>query len=140
MDLRLAGGRAMVTGGSRGIGKAVAAAVVAEGATVTITARGADALERTAARLGACPVVADTGSDDSVRALVTRANEAIGGIDVLSEGFKALVMCAVRNTAASPARTAAPLLKSGRVRGDPGWGLGTGKDGQDPDDVVVEFG
>jgi NAD(P)-dependent dehydrogenase (short-subunit alcohol dehydrogenase family) len=83
MDLQLAGRRALVTGGSRGIGKAVAAALVAEGATVTITARGSDALERTAAKLGARAVVADTGDDNSVRALVAQASETMGGIDIL---------------------------------------------------------
>lgn len=57
MDLQLVGRRALVTGGSRGIGRAVAAALIAEGATVTITARGREALERAAAELGAHPVV-----------------------------------------------------------------------------------
>ncbi len=83
MDLQLASRRALVTGGSRGIGKAVAAALLAEGAVVTITARGRAALEQTAAELGAHAVVADTGDDDSVRALVARAAAAMGGIDIL---------------------------------------------------------
>jgi NAD(P)-dependent dehydrogenase (short-subunit alcohol dehydrogenase family) len=83
MDLQLAGRRALVTGGSRGIGKAVAAALVAEGARVTITARGREALERTAAELGAFPVVGDTGDDDSVRSLAAQAVEEMGGVDIL---------------------------------------------------------
>jgi NAD(P)-dependent dehydrogenase (short-subunit alcohol dehydrogenase family) len=83
MDLQLTGRRALVTGGSRGIGKAVAAALIAEGVTVTITARGREALDRSAAELGAHPVVADTGDDDSVRHLATRATEIMGGVDIL---------------------------------------------------------
>jgi NAD(P)-dependent dehydrogenase (short-subunit alcohol dehydrogenase family) len=83
MDLQLTGRRALVTGGSRGIGKAVAAALISEGVTVTITARGAEALERSAAELGAQAIVADTGDDDAVRNLVARATESMGGIDIL---------------------------------------------------------
>ena len=83
MDLQLVGRRALVTGGSRGIGKAVAAALIDEGATVTITARGRDALERTAAELGANAIVANTGDDASVRAMVAQATETMGGVDIL---------------------------------------------------------
>ncbi len=83
MDLDLTGRRALVTGGSRGIGRAVAAALIAEGAVVTICGRTVDTLEAAAAELGARAVVADTGSDDSVRALVTSAAAAMGGVDIL---------------------------------------------------------
>ena len=83
MDLQLAGRRALVTGGSRGIGKAVAAALVAEGATVTICARSESALRATAAELGVHAVAADTGDDGSVRDLVTAATHTMGGVDIL---------------------------------------------------------
>ena len=73
----------MVTGGSRGIGRAAAAALVAEGAVVTICGRTPGTLQRTAAELGAHPVIADTGNDDSVRALVASAAAAMGGVDIL---------------------------------------------------------
>jgi NAD(P)-dependent dehydrogenase (short-subunit alcohol dehydrogenase family) len=83
MDLDLTGRRALVTGGSRGIGRAVAAALTAEGAVVTICGRTAATLEAAAAELGAHAVVADTGSDESVRALVASATAAMGGVDIL---------------------------------------------------------
>jgi NAD(P)-dependent dehydrogenase (short-subunit alcohol dehydrogenase family) len=83
MDLQLAGRRALVTGGSRGIGKAVAAALVAEGAIVTICGRTADTLAAASAELGVHSVVADTGDDESVRALVASAVAAMGGVDIL---------------------------------------------------------
>jgi NAD(P)-dependent dehydrogenase (short-subunit alcohol dehydrogenase family) len=83
MDLDLTGRRALVTGGSRGIGRAVAAALIAEGAVVTICGRTADTLQAAAADLGADAVVADTGSDESVRALLASATAAMGGVDIL---------------------------------------------------------
>ncbi|HLY64726.1 MAG TPA: SDR family NAD(P)-dependent oxidoreductase, partial [Chloroflexota bacterium] len=51
MDLELSGKAAIVTGGSRGIGKAIARALAAEGVDVAIVARGPEALETTAAEL-----------------------------------------------------------------------------------------
>src|SRR4051812_37077111 len=89
MDLELTGKRALVTGGSRGIGKAVAAALAAEGCDVVISARGRDALEGAAQELAAAsgrrvvPVVVDTASRESVDAMVTEAVAALGGIDIL---------------------------------------------------------
>jgi NAD(P)-dependent dehydrogenase (short-subunit alcohol dehydrogenase family) len=89
MDLQLSGKRALVTGGSRGIGKAVAAALAAEGASVVIAARSPEPLEATAKEIGrdtgrsvhAVPV--DTGDDASVTAMAEHARDALGGIDIL---------------------------------------------------------
>jgi NAD(P)-dependent dehydrogenase (short-subunit alcohol dehydrogenase family) len=83
MDLQLAGKRALVTGGSRGIGKAVAAALIAEGAAITICAREQASLRNAAAELGAHAVTADTGNDASVQELVASATDLMGGIDIL---------------------------------------------------------
>jgi len=52
MDLELEGKRAVVTGGSRGLGKQIARALILEGARVVIAARDAERLNQTAAELG----------------------------------------------------------------------------------------
>jgi NAD(P)-dependent dehydrogenase (short-subunit alcohol dehydrogenase family) len=89
MDLQLTGKRAIVTGGSKGIGKAVARTLAAEGCSVVIAARSVEVLEATArelsdatgARVVAIP--ADTGDDDSVRSMVASAVAELGGVDIL---------------------------------------------------------
>ena len=102
MDLELTGRRAVVTGGSRGIGLAVARALAAEGADVALVARGAEALERAAAEVAAesgrrvVAVVTDTSDDASVAAMVERVVAELGGVDILV------------NAAATPA-TGAPF-------------------------------
>jgi len=89
MDLQLTGKRAIVTGGSRGIGKAVASALADEGCDVVIAARGREALDSAAAELrtvtgrAVVPLVVDTGGDESVRAMVAAATDALGGVDIL---------------------------------------------------------
>ena len=72
MDLQLAGARAIVTGGSRGIGLAVARGLRAEGARVAIVARHEERLRAAAAELGpeVLAVPADTTDDAAVRAMV----------------------------------------------------------------------
>jgi NAD(P)-dependent dehydrogenase (short-subunit alcohol dehydrogenase family) len=88
MDLELRGKRAIVTGGSRGIGLAVADQLAAEGADVAIVARDRAAL-RTAAttivRHGhrVLPKVADTTDDASVRRVVDQVVAELGGVDIL---------------------------------------------------------
>lgn len=78
---------ALVTGASRGIGLAVAARLVAEGARVVLTARGAEDLEEAARSLGGEQValaVAGRADDPEHRtAALTAAVETFGGIDVL---------------------------------------------------------
>ena len=89
MDLQLAGKRAVVTGGSRGIGYAVAAALATEGADVAIVARDTAALDEAAALLRERAsgrveaVAADTSDDAAVREMATTVTERLGGVDVL---------------------------------------------------------
>jgi NAD(P)-dependent dehydrogenase (short-subunit alcohol dehydrogenase family) len=95
MDLQLHQKRALVTGGSRGIGKAIAAALAREGVDLVIAARTLEPLEAAATELSQqsgrriAPVVVDTGDDASVKALIRSAVEILGGLDIL-------VNCAAR--------------------------------------------
>jgi NAD(P)-dependent dehydrogenase (short-subunit alcohol dehydrogenase family) len=90
MDLQLKGKRALVTGGSKGIGKAVARALLLEGAEVALLARHEqtllDAVAELALQTGGevIAVVADTTRDDQVRQAVATAAKQLGGpIDIL---------------------------------------------------------
>jgi NAD(P)-dependent dehydrogenase (short-subunit alcohol dehydrogenase family) len=89
VDLELRGKAAIVTGGSRGIGKAIARELAREGVSIVIAARGREALEATAAELSdetdmpVTPIVADTSSPASVREMVERAVDVLGGVDIL---------------------------------------------------------
>ena len=88
MDLELAGHSVIVTGASRGIGLSIAEAFAAEGARLTICARGAEGLEAARARLaeGGAEVVAvqaDIMEEDDCVRVVDAAVDAYGGIDAL---------------------------------------------------------
>jgi NAD(P)-dependent dehydrogenase (short-subunit alcohol dehydrogenase family) len=89
MDLRLTGKRAIVTGGSRGIGKAIARALLDEGVRVVISGRDATVAQAAARELAQATggevhaQVADTRSDEAVDALVARAVELLGGLDIV---------------------------------------------------------
>ncbi|ROO24421.1 SDR family NAD(P)-dependent oxidoreductase [Salinisphaera orenii] len=97
MQSNLAGRRAVITGGSRGIGFAIARALAAEGAHVSICGRGAERLEEARAELAGHGVTAhaatcDVADAEAVTAYVESAAAALGGIDILvnnASGFGA---------------------------------------------------
>ncbi len=101
MDLQLNGKTAIVTGGSRGIGKAIGLALAREGVDVALVARSRDVLDASAAELASATgrrviaIVADTGDTPSVDAMVADAFAAFGRIDIL-------VNCAARPGGAPP--------------------------------------
>jgi 3-oxoacyl-[acyl-carrier protein] reductase len=80
MTQRLDGIRALVTGGSAGIGLAAARVMIAEGASVAIASRDPAAA---AAEIGAHPVVADLSTPSGADEAVAGAVGALGGLDVL---------------------------------------------------------
>ncbi len=89
MDLGLTAKRSIVTGGSRGIGYAIARALATEGADVVIAARTAADLDIAAKTLSEetgrriVPVPTDTSDQASVDALVARAVAELGGVAIL---------------------------------------------------------
>lgn len=83
MDLGLGGLRALVGGGSSGLGAAIAGALAAEGARVAIASRGGDRLETTATQIGAMAVAADLSTSDGPASAVSSTVERFGGLDLL---------------------------------------------------------
>jgi len=89
MDLGLKGRVAVVTGGSRGIGKAVAQALAHEGADVALIARNIEKAESTAVKIAQetgrtlRAYSADTGKDDAVRGAFAQITKDFGRLDIL---------------------------------------------------------
>jgi NAD(P)-dependent dehydrogenase (short-subunit alcohol dehydrogenase family) len=89
MELRLDGKVAIVTGGSKGIGRATALAFVNEGASVLVCARGQRALEETVAAAGTArreridTIAADLMQPAAVKQVVARCAERFGRVDIL---------------------------------------------------------
>jgi len=75
--------RYLVTGGSRGIGRAIAAALTERGAKVAITGRDARVAAATAGEIGAHAVAADVGVEEDCVRCVREAVDALGGLDGL---------------------------------------------------------
>lgn len=88
MDLGLKGKGVIVTGASKGIGRAIAHAFAAEGANIAICARGAEALDKTRAEIAALGVKVhaascDVGNAEALNAFLEGAHAALGRVDVL---------------------------------------------------------
>jgi 3-oxoacyl-[acyl-carrier protein] reductase len=88
MDLGLAGKNAIITGGSKGIGRCTALALAAEGANVAICARGQEALDATAEEIRALGVQAHAAACDvsdagALEKFLNGARTALGSVDIL---------------------------------------------------------
>jgi 3-oxoacyl-[acyl-carrier protein] reductase len=88
MNIDFTGRRAVICGGSRGIGRAVALGFAAAGADVSICARSAEALEQTRAEIAghghrAHAASVDVSDAGAIGAYVAQAAAALGGIDIL---------------------------------------------------------
>jgi NADP-dependent 3-hydroxy acid dehydrogenase YdfG len=83
VSVTLEGRRILVTGGSSGIGAAVAASCGAAGARVAVLGRDAQRLAEVAERTGAHAIVCDVSDRDAVPAAVADAVAALGGLDGL---------------------------------------------------------
>ncbi len=80
----LTGKTALITGASRGIGAAIAAAFVAAGARVALNSRGAEQLQKTADEVGAAVVLpGDVTDEEAARAVVAGAIDGLGQLDVV---------------------------------------------------------
>ena len=89
MDLQLNGKKAIVTGGSEGIGKAIALGLAQEGVDVAICARRKEPLEAAAKEIADAtgrnivPITADLTDTEQANAFIDGAVEALGGVDIL---------------------------------------------------------
>jgi NAD(P)-dependent dehydrogenase (short-subunit alcohol dehydrogenase family) len=100
MDLGLAGKKAIVTGSTKGIGRAIVETLLAEGASVAICARDAEGVAAAVAELNALGkgkvwgAAVDAGNPDSLKGFIADATRELGGLDIY-----------VHNTSGKPAKT-----------------------------------
>ncbi len=88
MDLQLRGKTALILGGSKGLGKAIAIALAAEGVSVAMLARSKDALDRSVAEIAArggqaIGVAGDLSNWPSIESAIVNARGSLGRIDIL---------------------------------------------------------
>jgi 3-oxoacyl-[acyl-carrier protein] reductase len=82
MDLGLTGKVALVTGGSKGIGRGIAEALVAEGVQVALTSRTAERATEVAAEIGARGYAFDSGDLDAIGPLLDAVQADLGPLDI----------------------------------------------------------
>ena len=82
MDLGIEGRVALVTGGSKGIGRAIAAALAAEGARVAVASRSRERIEEAAAAIGARGYVFDSDDLDAVDPLIDAVEADLGPVEI----------------------------------------------------------
>lgn len=116
MDLKLNGKSALVTGGSRGLGYAIAAELARAGAQVALLARDADTIEASAGRLSAAGheaigVAADTAQHRQVESAVAAVTRQFGGVDMLVNGAAKAAAGPPRNGAVARGVTEAQIAE-----------------------------
>src|SRR5207248_2457495 len=95
MELGLRGANAVVMGGSRGIGRAIAQAMADEGCNLAICARNLTAVQQTTEVLRARGITAigdavDIADGNALKSWISRAAESLGGIDILVSNASAM--------------------------------------------------
>jgi 3-oxoacyl-[acyl-carrier protein] reductase len=97
MDMELQGKRALVTGGTKGIGRSIADTLADEGCNVAICARNGDEVDGAVSSLSAKGVTAfgqavDVGDAEALRGWVSASAEALGGLDIVVSNVSALAI------------------------------------------------